>query len=270
MLTPDGYYYNFSGCGNVMNCNHPIVRKFIIDCLRYWVINYRVDGFRFDLASILSRDQNGAPMENPPILQGLACDPILAKAKLIAEAWDAGGLYQVGSFPSWSRWAEWNGRYRDDMRRFLKGDGGMAGTAITRITGSRDLYDPAHRGISASVNFLTCHDGFTLYDLYSYNMKHNEKNGWGNTDGDNNGNSWNCGAEGATDDPEIEGLRRRMVKNAFATLMCSRGPAMFLQEMNSAIHSLEITTLTVRIISHLGWIGTDWKNTKKSTISSAI
>lgn len=141
-------------------------------------------------------------MENPPILQGLACDPILAKAKLIAEAWDAGGLYQVGSFPSWSRWAEWNGRYRDDMRRFLKGDGGMAGTAITRITGSRDLYDPAHRGISASVNFLTCHDGFTLYDLYSYNMKHNEKNGWGNTDGDNNGNSWNCGAEGATDDPK--------------------------------------------------------------------
>ena len=140
MLTPDGYYYNFSGCGNVMNCNHPIVRKFIIDCLRYWVINYRVDGFRFDLASILSRDQNGAPMENPPILQGLACDPILAKAKLIAEAWDAGGLYQVGSFPSWSRWAEWNGRYRDDMRRFLKGDGGMAGTAITRITGSRSVF----------------------------------------------------------------------------------------------------------------------------------
>ena len=123
-----------------MNCNHPIVRKFIIDCLRYWVINYRVDGFRFDLASILSRDQNGAPMENPPILQGLACDPILAKAKLIAEAWDAGGLYQVGSFPSWSRWAEWNGRYRDDMRRFLKGDGGMAGTAITRITGSSFLF----------------------------------------------------------------------------------------------------------------------------------
>lgn len=227
MLTPEGFYYNFSGCGNVMNCNHPIVRKFIIDCLRYWVINYRVDGFRFDLASILSRDQNGAPMENPPILQGLACDPILAKVKLIAEAWDAGGLYQVGSFPSWNRWAEWNGRYRDDMRRFLKGDGGMAGTAITRITGSRDLYDPTHRGISASVNFITCHDGFTLYDLYSYNMKHNEKNGWNNTDGDNNGNSWNCGVEGETDSAEIEELRRRMVKNAFATLMCSRGPAMF-------------------------------------------
>ncbi|MGN0143218.1 MAG: glycogen debranching protein GlgX [Roseburia sp.] len=227
MLTPEGYYYNFSGCGNVMNCNHPAVIRFIVDCLRYWVTEYRVDGFRFDLASILSRGQNGAPMENPPILQSLACDPILGKVKLIAEAWDAGGLYQVGNFPSWSRWAEWNGRYRDDMRRFLKGDGGMAGAAITRITGSRDLYDPVHRGESASVNFLTCHDGFTLYDLYSYNQKHNEKNGWDNTDGDNNGNSWNCGAEGETDDPQIEGLRRRMVKNAFATLMCSRGPAMF-------------------------------------------
>ena len=166
-------------------------------------------------------------MNNPPILQSLACDPILGKAKLIAEAWDAGGLYQVGSFPSWSRWAEWNGRYRDDLRRFLKGDGGMAGTAITRITGSRDLYDPANRGNSASVNFITCHDGFTLYDLYAYNGKHNEKNGWNNTDGDNNGNSWNCGVEGATDDLQVEGLRRRMVKNAFATLMCSRGTAMF-------------------------------------------
>lgn len=147
--------------------------------------------------------------------------------KLIAEAWDAAGLYQVGSFPAFRRWSEWNGRYRDDMRRFLKGDGSMAGTAINRIIGSTDLYDPVHRGESASVNFLTCHDGFTLYDLYSYNTKHNEKNGWNNTDGDNNGNSWNCGAEGETDDPQIEGLRRRMVKNAFATLLCSRGPAMF-------------------------------------------
>lgn len=227
MLTPDGYYYNFSGCGNVMNCNHPAVSTFILNCLRHWVIDYRVDGFRFDLASILSRDENGAPMEKPPILNLLACDPILGKVKLIAEAWDAGGLYQVGSFPVGSRFAEWNGRYRDDMRRFLKGDGGLAGVAITRITGSKDLYDPNYRGESASVNFLTCHDGFTLYDLYSYNMKHNEKNGWNNTDGDNNGNSWNCGVEGETDNPEIEGLRRRMVKNAFATLMCSRGPAMF-------------------------------------------
>ena len=227
MLTPDAHYYNFSGCGNVMNCNHPVVRNFIIDCLRHWAIEYRVDGFRFDLASILGRDQNGAPMANPQILESLAFDPVLGKMKLIAEAWDAGGLYQVGSFPSWNRWAEWNGRYRDDMRSFLKGDDGMAGNAITRITGSRDLYSPESRGHKASVNFLTCHDGFTLYDLYSYNEKHNEKNGWNNTDGDNNGHSWNCGAEGETDDPNVNGLRRRLIKNAFAALLCSRGPAMF-------------------------------------------
>lgn len=227
MLTPDAHYYNFSGCGNVMNCNHPVVRSFIIDCLRHWAIEYRVDGFRFDLASILGRDQNGAPMANPPILESLAFDPVLGKMKLIAEAWDAGGLYQVGSFPSWNRWAEWNGRYRDDMRSFLKGDDGMAGNAITRITGSRDLYSTESRGHKASVNFMTCHDGFTLYDLYSYNEKHNEKNGWNNTDGDNNGHSWNCGAEGETDDPNVNGLRRRLIKNAFAALLCSRGPAMF-------------------------------------------
>lgn len=227
MLTPDAHYYNFSGCGNVMNCNHPVVRSFIIDCLRHWAIEYRVDGFRFDLASILGRDQNGAPMANPPILESLAFDLVLGKMKLIAEAWDAGGLYQVGSFPSWNRWAEWNGRYRDDMRSFLKGDDGMAGNAITRITGSRDLYSPESRGHKASVNFMTCHDGFTLYDLYSYNEKHNEKNGWNNTDGDNNGHSWNCGAEGETDDPNVNGLRRRLIKNAFAALLCSRGPAMF-------------------------------------------
>ena len=227
MLTPDAHYYNFSGCGNVMNCNHPVVRSFIIDCLRHWAIEYRVDGFRFDLASILGRDQNGAPMANPPILESLAFDPVLGKMKLIAEAWDAGGLYQVGSFPSWNRWAEWNGRYRDDMRSFLKGDDGMAGNAITRITGSRDLYSPESRGHKASVNFMTCHDGFTLYDLYSYNEKHNEKNGGNNTDGDNNGHSWNCGAEGETDDPNVNGLRRRLIKNAFAALLCSRGPAMF-------------------------------------------
>lgn len=229
MLTPDGKYYNFSGCGNVMNCNHPVVRNFIVDCLRYWVTEYRVDGFRFDLASILSRDQNGAPMDRPPILEELAFDTVLAKTKLIAEAWDAGGMYQVGSFPSWNRWAEWNGKYRDDMRRFLKGDEGMAGAAVTRITGSSDLYSQFGRGYRASVNFITCHDGFTLYDLYSYNEKHNEANGWNNTDGDNNGNSWNCGVEGETDDPNVEGLRRRMVKNAFAALLMSRGPAMFYQ-----------------------------------------
>lgn len=227
MLTPDAKYYNFSGCGNVMNCNHPIVRSFILDCLRHWVVEYRVDGFRFDLASILGRDQNGVPMTNPPILEALAFDSVLSKTKLIAEAWDAAGLYQVGSFPSWNRWAEWNGKYRDDMRRFLKGDMGSAGGAVVRITGSTDLYSPEERGHSASVNFITCHDGFTMYDLYSYNYKHNEKNGWNNTDGDNNGHSWNCGCEGETTDAAVIGLRHRLIKNAFAALLCSRGAAMF-------------------------------------------
>lgn len=255
MLTPDAHYYNFSGCGNVMNCNHPVVRSFIIDCLRHWAIEYRVDGFRFDLASILGRDQNGAPMANPPILESLAFDPVLGKMKLIAEAWDAGGLYQVGSFPSWNRWAEWNGRYRDDMRSFLKGDDGMAGNAITRITGSRDLYSPESRGHKASVNFLTCHDGFTLYDLYSYNEKHNEKNGWNNTDGDNNGHSWNCGAEGETDDPNVNGLRRRLIKNAFAALLCSRGPAMFFagDEFCNTQFGNNNTYCQDNIISWLDW-----------------
>ena len=228
MLTPDGKYYNFSGCGNVMNCNHPIVQQFILDCLRYWAISYRIDGFRFDLASILGRNEDGSPMSKPPLLQSLAFDPILGKVKLIAEAWDAGGLYQVGSFPSWNRWAEWNGRYRDDMRCFLKGDYGMAQAAINRITGSLDLYNPENRGENASVNFLNCHDGFTLYDMYAYNFRHNEKNGWNNTDGDSNNNSWNCGDEGETNDTEILELRNRMRKNAFAILMCSRGSAMFL------------------------------------------
>lgn len=270
MLTPDAHYYNFSGCGNVMNCNHPVVRSFIIDCLRHWAIEYRVDGFRFDLASILGRDQNGAPMANPPILESLAFDPVLGKMKLIAEAWDAGGLYQVGSFPSWNRWAEWNGRYRDDMRSFLKGDDGMAGNAITRITGSRDLYSPESRGHKASVNFMTCHDGFTLYDLYSYNEKHNEKNGWNNTDGDNNGHSWNCGAEGETDDPNVNGLRRRLIKNAFAALLCSRGPAMFLRAMSSVTPSLETTMRIVRTISFLGSTGAGLRNSRKSMISCVI
>lgn len=228
MLTPDGQYYNFSGCGNVMNCNHPIVQQFILDCLRYWVISYRIDGFRFDLASIMGRNEDGSPMSKPPILQSLAFDPILGKVKLIAEAWDAGGLYQVGSFPAWNRWSEWNGRFRDDLRCFLKGDYGMARAAIDRILGSADLYSPENRGENATVNFLNCHDGFTLYDMYAYNGKHNEKNGWNNTDGDNNNNSWNCGEEGESMNPEVLALRNRMRKNAFAVLMCSRGSAMFL------------------------------------------
>ena len=227
MLTPDGKYYNFSGVGNTLNCNHPIVREFILDCLRHWVIEYRVDGFRFDLASILGRDESGRPLAKPPLLESLAFDPILGHVKLIAEAWDAGGLYQVGSFPSWNRWAEWNGRYRDDMRRFLKGDEGTAYAAIQRICGSLDLYPPGDRQ-NASVNFLTCHDGFTLYDLYAYNEKHNEANGWNNTDGTNDNRSWNCGEEGPAQSPEVLKLRFQMIKNAFAVLMCSRGTPMFL------------------------------------------
>lgn len=227
LLTPEGEYYNFSGCGNTLNCNHPIVQQLILECLRYWVVTYRIDGFRFDLASILGRNEDGTPMNKPPLLQSLAFDPILSDVKLIAEAWDAGGLYQVGSFPSWNRWAEWNGRYRDDLRSFLKGDAGFAYDAVRRISGSLDIYNPENRGDNASVNFITCHDGFTLYDLYSYNMKHNEANAWNNTDGANDNRSWNCGIEGDTDNPEVLKLRYKMIKNAVAVLMCSRGTPMF-------------------------------------------
>ena len=235
MLTPDGNYYNFSGCGNTLNCNHPVVQQLILECLRYWTINYRVDGFRFDLASILGRNEDGSPMNNPPLLRTLADDSILSNVKLIAEAWDAGGLYQVGSFPASGRWAEWNGRYRDSLRSYLKGDSWNAWDAAWSISGSGDLYggyyDNTHSnyaGYNSCVNFLTCHDGFTLYDLYAYNDKHNEANGWNNTDGANNNRSWNCGAEGETDDPEVLSLRRRMIRNACAVLMCSRGTPMFL------------------------------------------
>ena len=235
MLTPDGNYYNFSGCGNTLNCNHPVVQQLILECLRYWTINYRVDGFRFDLASILGRNEDGSPMNNPPLLRTLANDPILSNVKLIAEAWDAGGLYQVGSFPASGRWAEWNGRYRDALRSFLKGDCWHAWDAAWSISGSGDLYggfyDHNHNnyaGYNSCVNFLTCHDGFTLYDLYSYNEKHNEANGWNNTDGADDNRSWNCGVEGDTDDPEVLALRRRMIRNACAVLMCSRGTPMFL------------------------------------------
>lgn len=228
MLTPDGYYYNYSGCGNTLNCNHPIVQQMIVECLRYWVTTYRVNGFRFDLATILGRNEDGSPMSKPPLLEMLAFDPILGKTKLIAEAWDAGGLYQVGSFPSWNRFAEWNGKYRDDIRSFLKGDSYTAQTATIRITGSPDLYDPYGKMHNEPVNFLTCHDGFTLYDLYSFNQKHNEANGWDNTDGSNDNQSWNCGVEGETDDVEVIKLRKRMIKNACAVLMMSRGTPMFL------------------------------------------
>lgn len=235
MLTPNGNYYNFSGCGNTLNCNHPIVRQMILECLRYWTINYRVDGFRFDLASILGRNKDGSPMNNPPLLEALANDAVLSNVKLIAEAWDAGGMYQVGSFPASKRWAEWNGRYRDAVRGFLKGENWESWNAAWSIAGSGDLYggfyadyDGNYAGYNSCVNFITCHDGFTLYDLYSYNEKHNEANGWHNTDGANENRSWNCGAEGETDDPEVLKLRYRMIRNACAILMCSRGTPMFL------------------------------------------
>ena len=235
MLTPDGNYYNFSGCGNTLNCNHPVVQQMILECLRYWTVNYRVDGFRFDLASILGRNEDGSPMNNPPLLRTLASDPLLRNVKLIAEAWDAGGMYQVGSFPASGRWAEWNGRYRDSLRGFLKGDCWQAWDAAWSISGSGDLYggyydNPKgnYAGYNSCVNFLTCHDGFTLYDLYAYNDKHNEMNGWDNTDGSNDNRSWNCGAEGETSDPEVLNLRYRMIRNACAVLLCSRGTPMFL------------------------------------------
>lgn len=228
MLTPEGKYYNFSGCGNTLNCNHPIVQEMIVQCLRYWVTDYRVDGFRFDLASIMGRNEDGSPMSNPPLLQRLALDPVLANVKLIAEAWDAGGLYQVGSFPAWKRWAEWNGRYRDDLRSFLKGEYWYAPEAAKRMTGSMDMYHGAYPGYNASINFLTCHDGFTLYDLYAYNEKHNEANGWNNTDGADDNRSWNCGMEGETDEPEVLKLRMKLMKNACVVLMLSRGTPMFL------------------------------------------
>lgn len=235
MLTPDGNYYNFSGCGNTLNCNHPVVQQMILECLRYWTVNYRVDGFRFDLASILGRNEDGSPMNNPPLLRTLASDPLLRNVKLIAEAWDAGGMYQVGSFPASGRWAEWNGRYRDSLRGFLKGDCWQSWDAAWSISGSGDLYggyydNPKgnYAGYNSCVNFLTCHDGFTMYDLYAYNDKHNEINGWDNTDGANDNRSWNCGAEGETDDPEVLKLRYRMIRNACAVLLCSRGTPMFL------------------------------------------
>jgi glycogen operon protein len=226
LLTPDGKYYNFSGCGNTMNCNNAVVRNFILDCLRYWVGVYHIDGFRFDLASILSRDDRGAPMASPPVLETLAQDPVLGKTKLIAEAWDAGGLYQVGSFPAWGRWAEWNGRFRDCLRGFVKSGAECGPEMVLRLQGSPDLY--GNRSAEASINFVTCHDGFTLNDLVSYNDKHNESNGEGNRDGANDNNSWNCGVEGATDDPEILALRARQAKNAVALLLLSRGVPMLL------------------------------------------
>ncbi len=221
------YYKNYSGCGNTLNCNHPVVRNFILECLRYWVVEMHVDGFRFDLASILGRDRDGSLVPNPPLLEQIAEDPILRDVKLIAEAWDAGGAYLVGRFPG-ERWSEWNGLYRDDIRRFWHGDAGMAGAFASRLCGSADIYEHSGKAPVNSINFVTCHDGFTLADLVSYEKKHNLANGEDNRDGANDNYSCNHGCEGETADPAIRRLRERQMKNMLATLFLSRGVPMLL------------------------------------------
>jgi len=221
------YYMDYTGCGNTMNCNHPIADKFIQDCLEYWVRELHVDGFRFDEGSIMSRDEEGRPMSHPPVLWNLELSETFAETKLIAEAWDAAGLYQIGNFPG-VRWAEWNGRYRDDVRRFVRGDPGIVGSVAMRIAGSADLYQWSGRGPINSINFIACHDGFTLMDLVSYNGKHNDANGEENRDGINDNLSWNCGWEGATDNAEINAFRKRQIKNFAAILLLSQGVPMFM------------------------------------------
>jgi glycogen operon protein len=220
-------YADYTGCGNTLNANQPIVRRLIQDSLRYWVTQMHVDGFRFDLASILSRDEAGRPLPNPPVLWDIESDPLLAASKLIAEAWDAAGLYQVGSFIG-DTWQEWNGRFRDDVRRFLKGDNGSVPRVASRLLGSPDIYGHEEREAEQSINFVTCHDGFTLNDLVSYNHKHNEANGESNRDGSDDNLSWNCGAEGPTDDAAVEALRSRQVKNFFTLEMLAAGTPMLL------------------------------------------
>lgn len=228
LLEPDKRYYsNYTGCGNTLDASSPFVRRMIIDSLHYWVQEMHVDGFRFDLASILSRDEQGRPLANPPVLWDIETDPVLSGVKLIAEAWDAAGLYQVGSFIGDS-WKEWNGKFRDDVRSFLRGDRDTVSKFVTRLLGSPDIYGHEEREPEQSINFVTCHDGFTLNDLVSYHEKHNEANGEENRDGSNDNLSWNCGAEGPTDDPQIEQLRNRQVKNFFAITLLAAGAPMLL------------------------------------------
>ena len=257
ILGPDGSYHNYSGCGNSLKCNHPMVQRMILDCLRHWVVRYHVDGFRFDLASVLSRGEDGSPLNNPPILRAIACDPILSRTKLIGEVWDT-GLYQVGRFPANGRWAEWNGQYRDTIRGYLKGDLWESAAALRRIGGSEDLYGHGgYRGCASSVNFITCHDGFTLHDLYTYNQKHNRANGWNNTDGTDDNRSWNCGTEGPTREPSVNRLRQKMVCNAITLLLCSRGAAMFLagDEMGNSQQGNNNCYCQDNDLSYLDWSG---------------
>ncbi|MEO1145897.1 MAG: glycogen debranching protein GlgX [Cyanobacteria bacterium J06638_22] len=221
------YYYDYTGCGNTFNCNHPVGEMFILDCLRYWVQEMHVDGFRFDEGSVLSRGEDGTPLEHPPVVWAIELDHVLANTKVIAEAWDAAGLYQIGYFPGY-RWAEWNGKYRDTIRRFVKGDPGIVGEVASRLTGSADLYQWRQHSPTNSVNFIVAHDGFTLYDLVAYNYKHNEANGEGNRDGIDDNLSWNCGAEGETDDTWVNDLRKRQLKNFAVLLLVSQGVPMMV------------------------------------------
>jgi isoamylase len=220
-------YLDFTGCGNTVNANHPVVSRFILDALEYWVREMHVDGFRFDLASAMARDEDGRPMANPPVLWGIELSDTLNASKIIAEAWDAAGLYQVGSFPGY-RWMEWNGCYRDSVRRFVRGDPGLVPEIATRIAGSSDLYQANLRQPINSVNFVSCHDGFTLWDLVSYERKYNRANREDNRDGTNDNLSWNCGVEGETDDPAILALRRRQAKNLLTLMFLSQGIPMLL------------------------------------------
>lgn len=226
MLSPTGEFLNYSGTGNTLNCNHPVVAEMIVDCLRYWVTEFHIDGFRFDLASILTRGQDGHPLKRPPVVEAIAKDPILASTKLVAEAWDAGGLYQVGRFPNFKRWSEWNGKYRDNLRRFLRGDQGQTGGMVQQILGSPDLYKKSYGSAVASINFITCHDGFSLRDLFSYNQKRNLANGEDNRDGAHDNFSWNGGVEGETDDEQVRQLRLQLAKSGIAILLLSRGVPM--------------------------------------------
>jgi glycogen operon protein len=221
-------YADYSGTGNTLNANEPIVRRLVLDSLRYWVAEMHVDGFRFDLASVLSRDEDGRPVPRPPVIWDIETDPILAGTKLIAEAWDAAGLYQVGRFPSWGRWAEWNGKFRDEVRRFVKSDAGLVGPLLTRLSGSPDLYRGGGRAPFHSINFLTSHDGFTLRDLVTYDRKHNAANGEKSKDGTDDNLSWNCGVEGETSDPAVRALRARQARNFVALLLLAQGVPMLL------------------------------------------
>ena len=247
-------YRDYTGCGNTVNCNHPMVAKFILECLEYWVREMHVDGFRFDLASVLSRGEDGEPLYHAPVLWNIEFSNVLSETRVIAEAWDAAGLYQVGDFPGY-RWGEWNGRYRDMMRRFVRGDRGLLGEVAQRISGNSDLYQGADRFPINSINFVTCHDGFTLYDLVSYNSKHNEANGEDNRDGNNNGLSWNCGVEGDTEDAEIISLRRQQAKNFMAILLLSQGIPM-ITAGDEVLHSQQGNNNPWCQDNELGWF--DW------------